>query len=550
MFDKIILFHFISRSNLPHNNPKKYSNITAAKVNNINNLSDNELKSVDSSDDESESLNVKLKQAKSSGDFGKYRQLLELKQQLINKKLNSLSVSNTQTQRQPNELDECIKILTEQQETSARPSNSNDHSNNDTEKINRLKSLIKNYASSVNLEDESNCKENCSILRGFKQPSLSNLNDEFKKALTDLENKFYEFEKGVGKKKPSDCSVFKSILNGSNSGSSTLTLIKIISTLLDYQKDALQEINFEKLKSQEATKQLDIHRKLIDGLTNEILCVKEQNEKINSVYINHITQQAKLEAELDQVKIILKNLMQPNQFHQESIDSQAIYRPKQLEQAYKSRSQLGSMASINTINENKYPLDEALNEVKGDRFVERLNAMLQNEAHFGSASCQNFLSNNNRMQNLSLNNNNNNNNTKPSSIRSASAFQFESSGDNFNCDSFLNNKQLMEKFNTQIQEISQTAKPKVQDNLDKLKQEQQMLKDQINMLNKQRESAQIELEVLSLNAGASSKANGLNENFYKATLIQSFQNSQCTPNMSPIPAENIFQEVKNFFFLK
>ena len=505
---------------------------------------------MDSSDDESESLNVKLKQAKSSGDFGKYRQLLERKQQLINKKLNSLSVANTQTQRQPNELDECIKMLTEQQEASARPS-SNEHANNDTDKINRLKALIKNYASSVNLEDETSCKDNCSMLRGFKQPSLSNLNDEFKKALTDLENKMYEFEKGVGKKKPSDCSVFKSILNGSNNASSTLTLIKIISTLLDYQKDALQELNFEKLKSQEANKQLDIHRKLIDGLTNEILCVKEQNEKINSVYINHITQQAKLEAELDQVKIILKSLMQPNQLHQDALDSQTIYRPKpSVEQAYKPRSQLGSMASINTINEIKYPLDEALNEVKGDRFVERLNAMLQNEAQFGSASCQNFLSNNNRMQNLSLNNNNNNNNTKPSTTRSASAFQFESSGDNFNCDSFLNNKQLMEKYNTQIQEMSQTAKPKVQDNLDKLKQEQQMLKDQINMLNKQRESAQIELEVLSLNAAASSKANGLNENFYKATLIQSFQNSQCTPNMSPIPAENIFQEVTNKFFVQ
>lgn len=88
--------------------------------------------------------------------------------------------------------------------------------------------------------------------------------------------------------------------NASSSSSYTLVLIKIVSTLCDYVRDACNELNYEKLKQAELNKQLDIHRKLIDGLTNEIMCVKEQNQKIINDYVN---QNAKIEAEFDQIKV-------------------------------------------------------------------------------------------------------------------------------------------------------------------------------------------------------------------------------------------------------
>ena len=62
------------------------------------------------------------------------------------------------------------------------------------------------------------------------------------------------------------------------------------------------ELNHEKLKQTESNKQLDIHRKLIDGLTTEILCVKEQNEKIINEFASN---QAKMETELEQLKVVL-----------------------------------------------------------------------------------------------------------------------------------------------------------------------------------------------------------------------------------------------------
>lgn len=94
-------------------------------------------------------------------------------------------------------------------------------------------------------------------------------------------------------------------------------------------------------------------------------------------------------------------------------------------------------------------------------------------------------------------------------------------------------------------------KPKIQENLNKLKEEQQLLKDQINKLNKQRESAQVELEVLSHN-GSVTGNHSKNDRQSRSTFMKQLQeieferieiNRNETPNMSPIPNENIFQEV-------
>ena len=67
----------------------------------------------------------------------------------------------------------------------------------------------------------------------------------------------------------------------------------------------------------ESNKQLDI-RKLIDGLTNEILAVREQNEKVLTDYKN---QQTRFESDLEQIKDLLRENMYPNRDPPNIIDS-------------------------------------------------------------------------------------------------------------------------------------------------------------------------------------------------------------------------------------
>lgn len=616
----------LNESNLPYN-PIKSKNetqqkntISSAQIVNVNDLSDNN----DNSESESEILDLRLKQAKKNEDFVRYRQLLEIKQELINKKLNSPTLTKLRDQQmkqnnEKNDLDECLKMLSGKDFAVSNKNSSKMVSNNDTEKINRLKDLIKNYTSSMNAESESgdvitNSNEDqlMQSLTNGKKSTMSNLNDDFRRALSDLENKMYEFEKEIGQKKASDCTMFKSLFDGTSSALSnssyTLTLIKIISTLLDYQRETMKELNHEKLKNQESNKQLDIHRKLIDGLTNEILCVKEQNEKIGTVYINQANHQAKIEAEMDQIKIMLRstslfNHSKSSQLNPPHMDSQpktssAFYPAQQqtehiikplplpcLDETQQKQIQIRPMSCINSINDynrvnnTRYPLDDALNEVKSDKFVERLNAMLnQNpDTQFNSVSCNNLLGNNRNLSTISQNKQN-----PEASTRSSSAFglgnQFKFPNDlinNFsevsNSDAFQmpHNNNQYEDLNAQIQELSAKnakakqklrelqsdqfnsgscfktetdPKPKIEENLNKLKKEQQLLKDQISMLNKERESAQIELEVLSM---SSSKINE-KSNFVEALQNMEFNsvniNENITPNMSPIPSENHFQE--------
>jgi hypothetical protein len=133
-----------------------------------------------------------------------------------------------------------------------------------------------------------------------------NLNDELKKALFELQSKFNDFERHLGKKLSNDVFLTQMKSYGAFSSSYNLTLVKLMSNLLDHLKETSVELNYEKLKQVELNKQLDLHRKLIDGLTTEILCVKEQNEKIIN---EHINQNAKIETELEQIKVLLLSIL-------------------------------------------------------------------------------------------------------------------------------------------------------------------------------------------------------------------------------------------------
>lgn len=268
------------------------------------------------------------------------------------------------------------------------------------------------------------------------------------------------------------------------------------------------------------------------------------------------------------------------------------------------------MSCINGINDYnrqnnyRYPLDDALNEVKSDRFVERLNAMLHqnnnmllhdnSSSQLNSISCQNLAADLTASRKI-----------MPSMYeqasnmtRSSSAFGFGHSSkqqlskpplNDFNNSSEMSDPLQVSQsiattrysdFNSQIQELGarnmraqqklkqlksesnismpqqqqqQQQQPKVQENLDKLKSEQQLLKDQINKLNRERESAQMELETLSMNSSdLDKKARGLDN---RANLMKNLEkiefnridlnNQDITPNMSPIPNENIFQDVRS-----
>lgn len=147
---------------------------------------------------------------------------------------------------------------------------------------------------------------------------MSNVNDEFTRAMNELERKFNEFDRVVNEVTNSHGRMISSIgkssqfsnvqkpttANTTTSTSYTLSLIRMVSNLLDYLRDVISELNCEKIKQAEMNKQLDIHRKLIDGLTTEIIIVKEQNQKIMNDYIE---QNANIQAELDQIKVIILN---------------------------------------------------------------------------------------------------------------------------------------------------------------------------------------------------------------------------------------------------
>lgn len=128
--------------------------------------------------------------------------------------------------------------------------------------------------------------------------------------MSDLEKKFSDFEESINRPSGkasgnSERSFSTERTSTASSSSYTLILIKMVSSLLDYLRDTHNELSYEKMKQVELNKQLDIHRKLIDGLTTEIMIVKDQNQKILNDYVN---QNARIETELDQVKVTNKTL--------------------------------------------------------------------------------------------------------------------------------------------------------------------------------------------------------------------------------------------------
>jgi hypothetical protein len=286
----------LDESNLPHyTNPKlsKKQTLIEPKANTLNSLSSS------STDDYSEDglirnhtkiknqttdnrrfnlIDEKLKQLKLSNDLDKYKQLSDLKNKLIEEQM-AKNVNQKNQNYDVKELKEMLKTITNHLDTNENIEN------------NEELALVATRGSHKNA----------------KSSTLMNLNDELDKALLDLEHKLIDFESLTGKNNQQKNFMRqnsnKSISNGltsSSSGSYTLSLIQVVSNLLDYLKETAVELNYEKIKQVELNKQLDIHRKLIDGLTTEILCVKEQNEKIANDYVN---QNAKLEAELNQIKV-------------------------------------------------------------------------------------------------------------------------------------------------------------------------------------------------------------------------------------------------------
>jgi hypothetical protein len=79
--------------------------------------------------------------------------------------------------------------------------------------------------------------------------------------------------------------------------------------------------------------------------------------------------------------------------------------------------------------------------------------------------------------------------------------------------------------------------------LEKLKREQQQLKEQISMLNKQRESTRHELESLAFGSLKHSHSNKNNSLQQKQQTKSSLNDNFHVERFSPIPNENIFQQV-------
>jgi hypothetical protein len=128
-----------NKKNNNNNIKKQQAILTKAKINNVNDTS--------SLVDESELIDLKLMQAKTANDTERYRHLLDLKQIMIEKKLNEPTLSKQTNNTNSNDLDECIQIL-----------NSNSQPT-DADKINRIKvDMIFFYILKFKFSDDSkNC---------------------------------------------------------------------------------------------------------------------------------------------------------------------------------------------------------------------------------------------------------------------------------------------------------------------------------------------------------------------------------------------------------
>lgn len=280
----------LNDSKLP-SQPKKNAFKQQRNLSQVNIVQANEIPSEKNltPDNELEILDLKLKEAMLNEDFFRFHQLMAVKEEITasktiqaaskvpEKPLKQTAAANNKPDL--NGLDECIRMLSKQSyitPKSERPNTAGTGSNNnvnDTAKINRLKELIKTYAHSLD-EPEAEEEELVATPDVAVHKPASEFSDDLKRALTELENKMYEFEKEAGHKSTADCLMFKSLLSGQGSFTSSsysLSLIRIVSTMLDYQRSVLKELSHEKQRNSESMKQLDIHRKLIDGLTHEVI---------------------------------------------------------------------------------------------------------------------------------------------------------------------------------------------------------------------------------------------------------------------------------------
>jgi hypothetical protein len=112
---------------------------------------------------------------------------------------------------------------------------------NDTNKINRIKARFAN--------------QHTDSTQSF------NLTD-FKKVLEDLEIQLIEYEEQCGRQISA-----QRISKYDTYSSYTISLVNVVAALLQHLKQTTFELNYEKQKLIETTKQVDIHRRLIDGLT-------------------------------------------------------------------------------------------------------------------------------------------------------------------------------------------------------------------------------------------------------------------------------------------
>jgi hypothetical protein len=211
------------------------------------------------------------------------------------------------------------------------------------------------------------------------------------------------------------------------------------------------------------------------------------------------------------------------------------------------------MSSLNTIN----TVDQTNNNSKSsDKFAERLNAMLFNDQLNQPTLFRNSY------DNLNINRSLSNLNTNKQIINEFNTQIQELSFKNVEAQQKLKQLQLEQKqlslSNNEIQQIKMNENDQKQcDMMEKLKKEQKMLKEQIDLLNRERETAQNELDALVYNGSANqtpngSKSNDNNKNIQSAImkhLNQINMNeihhnfdllSTNTPSLSPIrPEKNV-----------
>lgn len=149
------------------------------------------------------------------------------------------------------------------------------------------------------------------------------------------------------------------------------------------------------------------------------------------------------------------------------------------------------MSSLNTINN----VDQSNNNKSSDKFAERLNAMLFNDQLNQSTHYKNSF------DNLNVNRSLSNLNTNKQIMNEFNSQIQELSFKNVEAQQKLKQLQLEQKHlslsNNEMQQTKMNENDQRQtDTMEKLKREQKMLKEQIDLLNRERETAQNELDAL------------------------------------------------------